>query len=220
MGCGDASGWAKMALIVLIIGMCLHIAGWATPNFMIYETASGVLKVTVGLWRMTSCASGTCQELAVTTIYVNELFNATRAMMTISFLLVIMATVLLFVYVFFNSARIQGLAMVCMWLCFAMGLFTMIGMIIWLAYIPSPFVVSFSLGLCILGMILTLIAGALLIPEVFEPRYRADSDRGYSREGRGWSRGDRGWSRGGMTERGGAPASNRPPVQRSWMDYN
>ena len=57
----------------------------------------------------------------------SDLFNATRAMMTIAFLLVIMATVLLFVYVFFDSARIQGLAMICMWLCFAMGKTTDMG---------------------------------------------------------------------------------------------
>ena len=67
--CGTASGWAKMAFVCLLIGMSLHIAGWATINWMTYETTGSVLQVDVGLWRMKSCTSGQCSDTAVQSQY-------------------------------------------------------------------------------------------------------------------------------------------------------
>lgn len=49
------------------------------------------------------------------------------------------------------------------------GATSICGMIIWLVTLPSPFIVSFSMGLTVLGFLLILIAGTLLIPDVFEP---------------------------------------------------
>ena len=63
-----------------------------------------------------------------------------------------------------------------------------IGMVIFVAKIPSPFEVSWSLGLTVVGMTLFLIAGTLMIPDAFEPDGHADY-YGYQKQGRPSSRG-------------------------------
>lgn len=167
--CGTASGWAKMAMVCLLLGMVLHIAGWATKNWMTYETSGSVLSVDVGLWRQKSCTNGNCQETAVQSQYETNEFNAVRALETITFCVVVFAAVMIFIYVFVEAARRRSVAIVLMVLCFFAGIMSFVGMIMWLAFIPSPFVVSFSLGLTVIAFLLVLIAGVLLIPDVFEP---------------------------------------------------
>ncbi|RUS84563.1 hypothetical protein EGW08_007658 [Elysia chlorotica] len=67
--CGPSSGWSKLALVVLIVGVALHIGGWATINWMSYSTTNGVVDTDIGLWRMKSCTSGTCSETSVASVY-------------------------------------------------------------------------------------------------------------------------------------------------------
>lgn len=177
--CGTASGWAKMAMVCLMLGMILHIAGWATKNWMTYETSGSVLSVDVGLWRQKSCTNGNCQETAVQGQYETNEFNGVRALETITFCVVVFAAVMIFIYVFVEAARRRSVAIVLMVLCFFAGTMSFVGMIIMLAFIPSPFVVSFSLGLTVIAYLLVLIAGVLLIPDVFEPydHYRRERSR-------------------------------------------
>ncbi|KAL8565208.1 hypothetical protein ACOMHN_001106 [Nucella lapillus] len=167
--CGTASGWAKMAFVCIVVGMALHIAGWATNNWMVYETAGSVLQLDVGLWRQKGCTNGDCVEEAVESRFETDDFNGVRALETIVFCVVVFTTVLMGIYVFFEGARRQSVAIVLMILCFFTGTVSLIGMIIWLATLPSPFIVSFSLGLTVLAFLLVYIAGTLLIPDVFEP---------------------------------------------------
>ncbi|XP_076465675.1 uncharacterized protein LOC143297291 [Babylonia areolata] len=167
--CGTASGWAKMSFVCLLVGMALHIAGWATNNWMTYETSGSVLEVDVGLWRQRSCTNGNCEVTAVQSQYETDDFNAVRALETIVFCVVVFATILLAVYVFFEGVRRQSVAIVLMVLCFLAGTVSLVGMIVWLATLPSPFIVSYSLGLTVLAFLLVYIAGTLLIPDVFEP---------------------------------------------------
>lgn len=177
--CGTASGWAKMAFACLFCGMVLHIAGWATNNWMTYETSGSVLQVDVGLWRQKSCTSGNCQTQSVQSAYQTDDFNAVRALETITFCIAVFATVLCGVYVFAEAARRRSVAIVLMVLCFIAGTVSLAGMIVWLVTIPNPFIVSFSLGLTVLAFLLVYIAGTLLIPDVFEPQdsyHRSRSD--------------------------------------------
>lgn len=46
--------------------------------------------------------------------------------------------------------------------------FGFVGMICWLAYVPDPYVVSYSFGLTVLASLLAAIAGCLMIPEVLD----------------------------------------------------
>lgn len=168
-----------MAFFCLLVGMVLHIAGWATNNWMTYETSGSVLKVDVGLWRQLSCTNGNCKTESVQSTYETGDFNGVRALETITFCIVVFATVLCAVYVFAEAVRRQSVAIVLMVLCFLAGTTSLVGMIIWLVTLPSPFIVSFSLGLTVLALLLVYIAGTLLIPDVFEPRdpyHRSKSD--------------------------------------------
>nr|KAG5709945.1 hypothetical protein BaRGS_029987 [Batillaria attramentaria] len=178
-----------MALVCLVLGMALHISGWATKNWMTYETSGSVLQTDVGLWRQKSCNDGVCTETEVQDGYETGEFNAVRALETITFCVVIFASVMIFIYVFVEAARRRSVAIVLMVLCFFAGTVSFIGMIIWLVSIPSPFVVSFSMGLTVIAYLLVLIAGVLLIPDVFEPyevyhRSRSDLVTPYTPPGR------------------------------------
>lgn len=75
-----------------------------------------------------------------------------------------------------------------------LALFVTIGMIIWLTYVYSPFVASWSMGFTIMAGILAIIALLLFIPELDEdPHFwwsrRYDSSRDDVIYSRGYSRG-------------------------------
>lgn len=63
--CGTASVWAKLALGCIVLGMTLHIAGWASMYWMVYETSGSVLQTFIGLWRQKTCQNNVCTEDAV-----------------------------------------------------------------------------------------------------------------------------------------------------------
>lgn len=67
--CGPASGWSKAAFVVLIIAVPLHIAGWATTNWMTYSTTDKSVETNIGLWRMLACSSGACTDSPVASQY-------------------------------------------------------------------------------------------------------------------------------------------------------
>ena len=63
--CGTASGWAKLALLSIFIGFALHVSGWATMHWMVYETSGSVLEINVGLWRQRTCVNTNCDTGSV-----------------------------------------------------------------------------------------------------------------------------------------------------------
>ncbi|BFY98371.1 hypothetical protein BsWGS_01421 [Bradybaena similaris] len=174
--CGPSSGWSKAALVVLIIGMSLHIAGWATNNWMVYSTTNNVVETNIGLWRMVACVSGDCTDSPLESTYETDSFNAVRGLETVTFCIAVFTVILLFIFMCAEMARRQTVAAVIMFLCYIAGASSFIGMIIFVTSIPDPFVVSFSLGLTVIAMTLILIAGTLMIPDSFEPDYNNDSD--------------------------------------------
>ncbi|XP_012946359.1 uncharacterized protein LOC106013959 [Aplysia californica] len=174
--CGPASGWSKIALLVLVLGICIHIAGWATTNWMVYSTTSGAVDIEVGLWRMESCTSGVCEDTAVASQYETGAFNGVRAMETITFCLAVFTAILLIIYMCSQMESRQTFAAVIMILLYIAGGASFIGMVIFITTIPDPFEVSWSLGLTVIAMTLILIAGTLMIPDAFEASYDDDSD--------------------------------------------
>lgn len=67
--CGDASTWAKVAAILDLIGLPLFISGYATPAWMVSETIRQLLDVSIGLWQVNDCSSGSCKTSSVPDSY-------------------------------------------------------------------------------------------------------------------------------------------------------
>ncbi|KAH9508574.1 hypothetical protein Btru_052054 [Bulinus truncatus] len=219
--CGPASGWSKVALVVLTVGIAIHIAGWATTNWMTYSTTNNVLETNIGLWRMTSCTSGTCEETAVKSQYETGTFNAVRALETITFCVAIFTMILLLIYMCAEAMRTPTGAAVIMILCYIAGGSSFIGMVIFITTIPDPFVVSFSLGLTVIAMTLILIAGTLMIPDSFESNDDMvdDEDDYYGRRRRSVVSPMPLYKR-GPTSRGVTPISYKGGIEGSrWRSY-
>ncbi|GFO24720.1 hypothetical protein PoB_005122500 [Plakobranchus ocellatus] len=177
--CGPSSGWSKVALVVLIVGVALHIAGWSTINWMSYSTTNGVIDTDVGLWRMKSCNSGTCSETSVASEFETDEFNAVRGLETVTFCLSVFTVILLIIYMCVQLGKRQTMAAVIMILCYIAGACSFVGMVVHITSIPSPFEVSYSMGLTVIAMTLILIAGTLMIPDAFEPNYDDDDEEDY-----------------------------------------
>jgi len=186
--CGPSSWWAKISLLVSILALALHIAGWATTSWMEYSTTNGVIDYEVGLWSLKSCNSGTCTTSSVTSTYETDEFQAVRAFETIAFIVATVGVVLLLIYTCARIVHRHSFALAIMIVLFVTATASFIGMVIFVAKIPSPFEVSWSLGLTVVGMTLFLIAGTLMIPDAFEPDGHADY-YGYQKQGRPSSRG-------------------------------
>lgn len=56
--CGDASGWAKIGFICIILAFGLQSAALLTNYWMVYKTAKNLFDVRVGLFWYTNCSSG------------------------------------------------------------------------------------------------------------------------------------------------------------------
>lgn len=61
--CGNASLWAIIAFVVILIALVLDIAGFATISWMVYQITTNSIKV--GLWKMKSCVARACTESSV-----------------------------------------------------------------------------------------------------------------------------------------------------------
>ncbi|XP_045216737.2 uncharacterized protein LOC123566572 [Mercenaria mercenaria] len=164
--CGNASFWAITALVVVIIAMVLDIVGFATISWMVYQITTNSIRV--GLWKMKSCVADACTEGSVSSSLKNGNFTATQGFEIMTFILLLLAPIAIGVYVFVRSIRGTCLAYTAMVLCFSAAFFGFVGMVCWLAYVPDPYVVSYSFGLTVLASILACIAGLLLIPDVLD----------------------------------------------------
>lgn len=164
--CGNASLWAIIALVVIIIAMALDIAGFATMSWMVYQITTN--SVRVGLWKMKSCVANACTESSVSGSLKNGNFYATQGFEVLVLVLLLLAPIAIGVYVFVRSIRGTCLAYTAIIICFAAAFFGFVGMICWLAFVPDPYVVSYSFGLTVLASILAAIAACLLIPEVLD----------------------------------------------------
>ncbi|XP_055896591.1 uncharacterized protein LOC106065833 [Biomphalaria glabrata] len=219
--CGPASGWSKVALVVLIVGISIHIAGWATTNWMTYSTTNNALETNIGLWRMIACTSGSCKDTSVASQYETATFNAVRAMETITFCLAFFTMVLLFIYMCAEGMRTPTGAAVIMVLCYVAGACSFVGMVVFITSVPDPFVVSFSLGLTVIGMTLILIAGTLMIPDSFDNNDESiDDDDDYYGHRRRSAVSPMPLFKRGPTSRGVTPISYKGAIEGSrWRSY-
>lgn len=167
--CGTASWWAKLACIALICAFFLFVAGFATVSWMVYRISGSGVRV--GLFQSQACVSNTCTTTSVDESFQTDAFKATKAFEIMALILYILLPVMVCLYVYLAALRTYGLAVAMIVMCFIAALFTFIGMICWLAYIPDPYVVSYSMGLTVMAAILAVIAGLLLIPDTMDDGY-------------------------------------------------
>ncbi|KAK3594348.1 hypothetical protein CHS0354_019257 [Potamilus streckersoni] len=167
--CGDASNWAKFALIVMSIATVLDIVGVATTSWMVYKVSGSSIRV--GLWRMSACTGTTCTENEVAEALKGDTFIATQALEILAIILFVVLPVVIGVYVHASSVRGKQLNIVAMVMCFAATSLTVVGTIVWLLYIPHPYVCSYSMGLTVLAAILASISGLLLVPDLIDNTY-------------------------------------------------
>ena len=69
--CGEASGWAKVGLLLILAAAALQLTGYLTNNWMVYNTIKDTHDVRVGLWWMQNCSSSVvlCNKESVPEIY-------------------------------------------------------------------------------------------------------------------------------------------------------
>lgn len=63
--CGDASSSAKIAALLEIIGLPLFLSGYATSAWMVSETIRDLTDISIGLWKVNDCSSGSCNTYSV-----------------------------------------------------------------------------------------------------------------------------------------------------------
>ena len=56
--CGDASGWAKIGFICILLAFGLQSVALLSNYWMVYKTAKNLFDVRVGLFWYTNCSSG------------------------------------------------------------------------------------------------------------------------------------------------------------------
>ncbi|KAL4228066.1 hypothetical protein ACF0H5_013502 [Mactra antiquata] len=162
--CGPASIWAKIAFVVIIIGLILQIVAIATVSWMVYQISTSSMRV--GLWRLRTCTSVSCSEGDVPDTLKDGNFTATQALEIITLIMMLACCIVIGLYCFLPSAGQNWFASTCIVMCFITALFGFTGIICWLVYIKDPYIVSYSMGIALLAIFLAWIAGVLLIPDI------------------------------------------------------
>lgn len=163
MPCGTSTGWAKWAFIVMCVALILFIVGFATNYWMQNESTT---VTSVGLWKLQTCTSGTCDTQSVPSSYKNDNYRATQAFEIMALIMFLVTPVMLGIYVFAAGARSYNFAVVCMVMCFLTAILLFTGSILWIFALYSNFSIAWSYGLTLVALFLALIAGILMVPEV------------------------------------------------------
>lgn len=167
-----SSIWAKLALAAVVIAMILDIVGFATNSWMVYQTTTNSIRV--GLWTMKSCVGSACTESSVPDSFKTDNFVAAQAFQVIALILFVGLPFIVGAYVVISAARVRCMAIFAIVVCFTAAFVILVGMIIWMVYVTSPYVISWSMGLTVLAGILAGIAGCLLVPDVLDDDYYDD----------------------------------------------
>ncbi|KAL3867279.1 hypothetical protein ACJMK2_044493 [Sinanodonta woodiana] len=178
--CGAASGWTKVACLMLVIALPLHIAGYATVNWLTVYTVAESYAAGIGLWKMENCSSNAysnpCKtNLDVPASYQNGMFLATQGLETVVVPFMFLSTLLSLLYVFVRRLRTLCMTVSVVIMCFLTAVLSLIGTILHVRNIPSNHYVSYSFGLTVVAFLLTFFAGVLMCADI--RRYgRPDSD--------------------------------------------
>ncbi|KAK3603098.1 hypothetical protein CHS0354_027882 [Potamilus streckersoni] len=169
--CGSASAWAKVACMMLVIALPLHIAGYATVYWLTVYTVNENYVAGIGLWKMENCSSNAYSSPCKTNIdvpgsYQNGMFLATQALETVAVPFLVFSTLFSLLYVFVRRLRTLCLTITVVILCFLTALLSFIGMILHVTNIPSNHYVSYSFGLTVVALLLTFFAGVLMYANI------------------------------------------------------
>ncbi|XP_062611720.1 uncharacterized protein LOC134273540 [Saccostrea cucullata] len=175
--CGTASKWAKIGLVFQYIGLALFLSGFGTIGWMITQTVQDNKDITVGLFRMIDCSSGSCSTSDVSSQYQNNGRDATLGMMIVVMIAAVPITVLYSIYVATEAARSKCLALTIICMSFAAATFAVAGMIVYAVLLPTDFYTSYSLGLVTLAAGLFATAACLLIPDIRNNIYKTTKRR-------------------------------------------
>ncbi|KAL5015524.1 hypothetical protein ScPMuIL_009794 [Solemya velum] len=153
----DTLLFVRIAAVVLGISLLLILVGLATDNWI--ET--NVQDTHAGLWKV--CSKSHCAKLHP--MFITSALEATRAMVILSMLCSIVATVLCILWAIglsFTEGKI--IRMVAMATAFAAAAFGLLGIIIYAADMGPGLDLSWSFALTIVGSLGCGAAGGLLVP--------------------------------------------------------
>ncbi|KAK3603101.1 hypothetical protein CHS0354_027885 [Potamilus streckersoni] len=169
--CGSASEWAKVACLLLLIALPLHITGYATVYWLSIYTVAESYAAGIGLWKMENCSSNAysnpCKtNLDVPASYQNAEFMVTKAMESTALAFLGFSTLFSVMYVLIRRFRTLCMALTVVILSFLTVISSVIGMMFHVTNIPTNVYVNYSFGLSVFAFLLTLFAGVLMISDI------------------------------------------------------
>ncbi|KAL3867276.1 hypothetical protein ACJMK2_044490 [Sinanodonta woodiana] len=169
--CGSASGWAKVACLLLVLALPLHITGYATVYWLSIYTVAESYAAGIGLWKMENCSSNAysnpCKtNLDVPASYQNAVFVVTQAMESIALVFLVFSTLFILLYVMIRRVRTLCMALNVVIMCFLAVTFSVIGMILHVTNIPTSHYVNYSFGLTIIAYLFAFLAGMLMFADI------------------------------------------------------
>ncbi|KAK3603097.1 hypothetical protein CHS0354_027880 [Potamilus streckersoni] len=169
--CGSASGWVKVACLLLLIALPLHLTGYATVYWLSIYTVAESYAAGIGLWKMENCSSNAysnpCKtNLNVPASYQTAEFVATQALESIALVFLVFSTLFILLYVMIRRLRTLCMALTVVILCFLTVTFSVIGMILHVTNIPTSHYVNYSFGLTVVAFLLTFLAGILMFADI------------------------------------------------------
>ncbi|KAL4227762.1 hypothetical protein ACF0H5_013198 [Mactra antiquata] len=167
--CGEASSWAKVGLVLLVLAFGLHCAGYGTNYWMVRHTARDNLNFGIGLWEYTNCSGSykaPCSFGDFPSEYKEDYVKAVQAMESCGLIIMFVSMICLTFYVASRRSRTRGLAIAILILLFASAGFIVIGMIVWLACMPTNHYGGWSMGLTVFSSTLCITVAIMLIPDI------------------------------------------------------
>ncbi|XP_045216209.2 uncharacterized protein LOC123566311 [Mercenaria mercenaria] len=173
--CGEASTWAKVGLLLMIIALGLHCAGYGTNYWMARNTARDKMNFGIGLWKMTNCSgyyNAPCTDGDIPDSYMKTYLKVVRGMESIALILILVPTICLLFYVGSQRSRTRGMAVAVMTIIFIAAASSITGMIVWISKVPDYHYPGWSMGLTVFACTLCITAAILLIPDIREYDYK------------------------------------------------
>lgn len=167
--CGTASTWAKVACVLLIVALGLHVAGFATVYWLQVESIQENVVFSHGLWKALNCSGGhdsACNDLDVPDSYKTGQYKAMQGMQSLVLVLIAITAIVFVFYVASERFREMSIAIFLMVMCFLTVTMGVIAMIVWVADIPENHYVGYSFGLAVFAFLLLFLAGIIMIPDI------------------------------------------------------
>lgn len=168
--CGDASGWAKIGFICIILAFGLQSAALLTNYWMVYKTAKNLFDVRVGLFWYTNCSSG-CGTSVTPSSFQSLFFTLTKAFEGTATGLFFIISVIYSLYVLADRSRTRVTAVVLIISLAIADLFPVAGIVLWILQINHPYFLAWSAGMSMIATGLAFFSLLCLIPDLKEYPY-------------------------------------------------